>query len=196
MIEYIKLTRQSYDKDVKLWAAVCENFNLERPYLKFLEYLHKKDLVLDVGCGIGSDPYYFLTQGLKVIGIDFSGRMLREARKMAPQGDFIEMDMRRLGLGDSIFDGLWAYASLCHIPKKEIGKVLHNFYRILKPNGIIYANFIEGKGEIIINNVLYTYFEKSKLKLLFEEKNFKILNSYIEKGQLFDWIHLFAEVIK
>ena len=44
------------------------------------------------------------------------------------------------------FDGIWANASLLHIPAEELKAVFPNFIRGLKPNGYWFMSFKYGKG--------------------------------------------------
>ena len=58
---------------------------------------------------------------------------------------FEEMDF------DSVFDGIWACASLLHVPEKELSDILTKIARALKDSGILYMSFklgdFEGFGE-------------------------------------------------
>ncbi len=45
------------------------------------------------------------------------------------------------------FDGIWACASLLHVPKDELPQVFEKLERALKPGGALYASFKLGRGE-------------------------------------------------
>ncbi len=45
------------------------------------------------------------------------------------------------------FDGIWACASLLHVPMVELPEVLRRLGRALKPDGVLYASFKYGAGE-------------------------------------------------
>ena len=47
----------------------------------------------------------------------------------------------------SMFDGIWACASLLHIPSYELVDVLNRCYKALKDNGIMYCSFKYGDYE-------------------------------------------------
>jgi SAM-dependent methyltransferase len=55
-------------------------------------------------------------------------------------------DMRVFDLGLMRFDGIWAIASLLHIPRKEILKVLKKLYDVLRPKGILVTSMKSGDG--------------------------------------------------
>ena len=58
------------------------------------------------------------------------------------QQDFLELD-----LPDCHFDGIFANASLFHVPKKELPRVLNDLYSSLKPNGILLSSNPRGNNE-------------------------------------------------
>ena len=107
----------------------------QKEFLTF-QSLIKGRRVIDVGCGAGRDAILFYNNGFDYTGIDASAPMLAEARKRLPQGNFMLKDFYNLDFPTSSFDGFWASASLLHVPKKEVGQVLKELQRILKPQGV------------------------------------------------------------
>jgi SAM-dependent methyltransferase len=45
------------------------------------------------------------------------------------------------------FDGIWACASLLHVPLAELPDALQRLARALRPGGLLYASFKYGRGE-------------------------------------------------
>ncbi len=135
--DYCKKTRQS---KVLEW---------EQSYIKkLLSFISNSDpLILDVGCGDGRHSILIDRNGGRAIGIDLSKNMLKEARSLYPDGDFHEMDMRRLSFDDNFFDGIWSSGSIYHVTKSEAGKVIREFRRVLKIDGVVTVNFKLGSGE-------------------------------------------------
>lgn len=101
--------------------------------------------ILDVGCGPGHYSSYFIDRGYRVEAIDTSSEMLRLARERDPRILARMLDMSRLDYPENEFDGLWVCASLPHIPRQAVGKVLQGFRRILKPDGCMLVNAIIGQ---------------------------------------------------
>lgn len=93
----------------------------ERGWLDlFVEAMpHPAGSVLDLGCG-GGDPVaaYLAQRGLEVTGIDTSSAMLEIARASLPSAEWIEADMRNLGLGHR-FGGIIAWDSFFHLAPND-----------------------------------------------------------------------------
>ena len=127
--------------------------------------------------------------------------MINEAKTRVPNGDFKKMDMRNLKFKENTFDALWACASLLHISRKELPKVLQNINKIIKPNGILFIALKEGEGSKIIREQkykdlprLFVYYNKSEIEKLINENGFSIIKSEIEKGtEKTNWINILCK---
>ena len=105
---------------------------------KFVSLLKSGNLVLDVGCGAGVKSEYLINKGLKVVGIDFSEKMIEIAKQRMPDNKFLAVDILEPIKIKEQFDGIFAQAVLLHIPKKDIKRVISNLVSILKPKGYLY----------------------------------------------------------
>jgi hypothetical protein len=56
----------------------------------------------------------------------------------------------------SEFDGIWACASLLHVPRMELTEILGRFVRALRPDGALYASFRHGTRERIVDGRQFT----------------------------------------
>ena len=116
----------------------------------FIKKLPAGAQVLDVGCGSGVKSKYLAAHGLNVVGIDISDKLLEIARREMPNGDYRELSMIDLDDMPETFDGIFAQASLLHIPKKDAGDVVKKMARRLVPDGLLCINVKEtreGKPE-------------------------------------------------
>jgi SAM-dependent methyltransferase len=105
---------------------------------RFAGLLPVPSLVLDAGCGPGRDMARFASLGHVVRGIDANPAFVAMAAVHAPT---VLGDLRGLGTTypDGIFDGVWACASLVHLPRPEACGVLAQIAALLRPVGRFYA---------------------------------------------------------
>ncbi|OGD83816.1 hypothetical protein A2165_03095 [Candidatus Curtissbacteria bacterium RBG_13_40_7] len=165
--------------------------------------------VLDLGCGSGIQSKQLFQKGLEVIGLDLSPEMIREAEKNVPKAKFIVGDMTKMAFPKESFDGVFAQASLLHIPKELIPKVLRLVHRILKKNCILYIAVKEGVGEReIIEERLdrrikrfFSFFTKNEIIFLLKKMKFEILETkrFRSKSSVgickTVWINVFARKV-
>lgn len=95
--------------------------------------------ILDLGCGPGRDLKTFTQLGHKAIGLDGSARFAEMARAYSGcevwQQDFLHLD-----LPSASFDGIFANASLFHVPSAELPGVLSRLFDTLKPGGVLFSS--------------------------------------------------------
>jgi ubiquinone/menaquinone biosynthesis C-methylase UbiE len=137
-MEKEEIVRKGYDRLAEKYQAIRHAFNSERELGEFAGLLPKKAKVLDVGCGDGVPVAKFLVKrGFDVTGIDFSKNMLKLARKNVPKAKFVLKDMTKLDFKTGSFDGLTAFYSIIHVPRKKHFLMFQSFHRTLKPKGIM-----------------------------------------------------------
>jgi SAM-dependent methyltransferase len=96
-------------------------------------------VILDFGCGPGRDLKTFSDLGHVAIGLDGAERFAQMAR--ADTGcEIWQQDFLKLDLPADHFDGIFANASLFHVPSREIPRVLRQLHRALKPDGILFCS--------------------------------------------------------
>ena len=153
-----------YEKNAEAYAALTVTADMSRAYEKFLAYLPHGAKVLDAGCGSGRDSLFFMRQGYRVTMLDASAAMCRCAEKLTGQKalhkTFAEINF------DKQFDGIWANASLLHVPEQELEKVLKILHRALKDDGVLYASWKYGEAERRDGERFYCDMTEEKLKKL------------------------------
>jgi SAM-dependent methyltransferase len=102
--------------------------------------------ILDFGCGPGRDLATFSRLGHRAIGIDGAARFASMAR--ADTGCLVwHQDFLALDLPAHHFDGVFANASLFHVPSQELPRVLRELHATLKPGGVLFASNPRGANE-------------------------------------------------
>jgi SAM-dependent methyltransferase len=115
--------------------------------------------ILDFGCGPGRDLKAFSELGHFAIGLEGAVQFARMARAYSGcevwQQDFLALD-----LPEGRFDGIFANASLFHVPSRELPRVLLQLRTSLKPRGILFCSNPHGNDEEGWDNGRYNVFHK------------------------------------
>ncbi len=113
--------------------------------------------ILDMGCGPGRDLITLAALGHQPIGLDGAAAFADMARVNSGcpvwHQDFLALD-----LPSNYFDGIFANASLQHIPKTELPRVLRDLHGTLKPRGVLFASIPHGNDEEGGNDARYSCF--------------------------------------
>ena len=102
--------------------------------------------ILDFGCGPGRDLQTLTKLGHVATGLEGSQQAAQIARTKSAC-EVLVQDFFNLTLPESSFDGIFANASLFHIPNNLLPKVLGNLWACLKPNGILFSSNPRGNNE-------------------------------------------------
>lgn len=102
--------------------------------------------ILDFGCGPGRDLATFRALGHEAIGLDGSPRFAAMAREFSGC-EVWEQDFLSLRLPASHFDGIFANASLFHVPREALPRVLGELHAALKPQGVLFSSNPRGHDE-------------------------------------------------
>jgi len=102
--------------------------------------------ILDFGCGPGRDLKTFKDLGHTAIGLDGSARFAEMARRISGC-EVWHQDFLKLQLPTANFDGIFANASLFHVPSQELPRVLKELYATLKPNGVLFSSNPRGDNQ-------------------------------------------------
>ncbi len=106
--------------------------------------------VLVPGCGRGFEVQLLTKLGANVVGVDFSGLALAEARSLALRAlgnkaggiEWVGADVRKLPLAwTGRFDWVVEHTCFCAIAPKDRGVYLSEMHRVLKPSGQLLGLF-------------------------------------------------------
>ena len=147
-------TLDYYQRNAKNFFSQTINVDMQNVYQPFLEYLPKTQLsnqqkILDVGCGSGRDSVFFANQGFEVVAIDGSQHVIDLAKQTDTRIDWQCLRFHEIAKQSwqNQFTGIWACASLLHVPFEELPQILNDLIGCLKPNGVLYASFKYGNSE-------------------------------------------------
>ena len=112
---------------------------------RFLKYLKPGATVLDFGCGSGRDAKCFAERGYKVTATDGCAELVAMASEYS---GLLVKQLLFSELADvETYDGIWACASILHLPKLELIDVLQKISVALKQDGYLYTSFKYGDFE-------------------------------------------------
>jgi SAM-dependent methyltransferase len=95
--------------------------------------------ILDFGCGPGRDLLFFRSLGHTAVGLDGSARFVEMAREDTGC-EVLHQDFLRLDLPAGRFNGIFANASLFHVPSRALPRVLRALRDALSPRGALFCS--------------------------------------------------------
>jgi SAM-dependent methyltransferase len=101
--------------------------------------------ILDFGCGPGRDLAAFQALGHIAIGLEGAMPFVTMARSTGCevwQQDFLNPD-----LPTARFDGVFANASLFHVPSEFLPRVLRQLHHTLRPDGVLFSSNPRGENQ-------------------------------------------------
>ena len=112
---------------------------------RFAQKLKSGARVLDLGCGSGRDTRAFLEMGFQVTAADGSEELCRIA------SEYTGIPVRKMLFHElnetDVYDGIWACASILHVPGSSLPDILDRMNKALKCSGVIYVSFKYGTFE-------------------------------------------------
>jgi SAM-dependent methyltransferase len=102
--------------------------------------------ILDLGCGPGRDLVAFQAMGHEVTGLDATPSFVEMAKQSAGCTVW-EQSFLSLDLPSNYFDGIFANASLIHVPRADMLRVLKNLHNALCDRGILVMSMVRGNYE-------------------------------------------------
>jgi len=110
--------------------------------------------ILDFGCGPGRDLKAFRALGHTAVGLEGAERFAEMARAYSGC-EVWQQDFLALALPDQQFDGVFANASLFHVPRQALPAVLRQLHATLKPRGVLFSSNPRGNNEEGFNGERY-----------------------------------------
>jgi SAM-dependent methyltransferase len=147
--EHLARTRATYDRVADEYAAHIADELAGKPLDRvllacFVEMVDGLGMVADIGCGPGHVAEYLHGLGARVVGIDLSAEMVAVARKRAPHIPFEVGSMLALDASDAAWGGIVAFYSIIHLPPDARPQALAEFFRALRPGGLLLLAFHMG----------------------------------------------------
>lgn len=146
--ELTRVTIRHYDQSAASFQEGTRDHDVSQNVNALLERIEGPApwTILDLGCGPGRDLATFRALGHEAIGLDAAPRFVEMAR--ATTGcEVLLQDFLALELPAGRFHGIFANASLFHVPSQELPRVLGELHAALRPRGVLFSSNPRGHGE-------------------------------------------------
>ncbi|MFC6475972.1 class I SAM-dependent methyltransferase [Pseudomonas asuensis] len=180
------LTLVDYDQTAERFREGTRDHDVSQNIEALLRHLEGEapQRILDFGCGPGRDLKTFTQLGHSPVGIDGSAEFVAMAR--ADSGcevwhqNFLALD---LPLGH--FDGVFANATLFHVPFSELPRILKALHTTLKPRGVLFSSNPRGDNREGWNGRRYgAYHDFESWKRYLTDAGFAELEHYYRPAGL------------
>jgi SAM-dependent methyltransferase len=155
-----------YDDNSEQFFAQTVDADMTEARKRFLRYIQPGGRILDAGCGSGRDTKAFAALGYRVEAFDGSAEMVRMASRHTGQ------PVRQLTFQQMCwtheFDGIWASASLLHVPRDELREIFVKLRQALKRGAVLYVSFKHGAAQREKDGRHFTDMTEDTLRYAFE----------------------------
>jgi SAM-dependent methyltransferase len=203
--EAVIATRAAYEQGAAAWAGRRSDRSSAQARLHGFAALVRETepggRVLDLGCGPGFDSRDLSANGLAVVGLDVTRAMLALSTDRPDRGrGLVQGDSRFLPFSAGTFAGIWASASMLHLPKSQVGQALAEVTRVLRSGGIFYSAMKEGAedgfdggspGGAVTGSRYFAHYGREEWTGLVESAGFRVLEQEIDPDSrpgFPDWI--------
>lgn len=194
-------TLKYYESNYSALLNRYESADVSEVQKLLLQTFHKNATLLEIGCGSGRDASFMVKQEYDVIAIDGSANMIEEAKKIHPElsKKLFHKTLPNNLKFDNEFDGVYSIATLMHLSKEDITKIILQIYTLLKENGKFLISVSLFRDDVNVDG----YDEKGRFFLLlsmdewitlFQDIGFKVLHTKKNKDGLnrggIEWLTL------
>ena len=132
-----------YDQHADAFVERTAHLSMEHVYEPFLALVPRGGRILDAGCGSGRDAAEFAKRGYRMTAFDGSPQM---AERAAARTGFEVLTMTFEAVDwQGEFDGVWASASLLHLPAESLRSAVSRLVQALRPDGVLFVSMKEGE---------------------------------------------------
>ena len=134
--------------------------------------------ILDFGCGPGRDLATFKALGHSPVGLEGSPRFCEMARSFSGC-EVLHQNFLQLDLPAHEFDGVFANATIFHVPGQELPRVLAELWTALRGGGVFFSSNPRGDNIEGWNGDRYSsYHDLTRWRRFMQDAGFLELNHY------------------
>lgn len=181
-----RLTLRHYQDSAEAFRAGTRDHDVSQNIAALLRHIQGTApfVLLDFGCGPGRDLCALKGMGHEPVGLDGCADFVAMARE-ASGCEVWQQDFLALDLPAERFDGIYANASLFHVPRSELPRVLRQLHAALKPGGVLFSSNPRGENQEGWNGGRYgSYHDLQNWTRLLEDAGFRELEHYYRPAGL------------
>ena len=177
-----KQSSSYYDQKAQDFFDSTFDVSMDSLYQPFLARLEPGALIIDAGCGSGRDALAFTRRGYRVLAFDVSVELVTLARQQTG------LDIRQCSFLDfqtapESVQGIWACASLLHLPYQQIPTVFKHLSGFLVSEGIFYCSFKYGIDDVQRDGRYFTNLDEARLQMVVERTDLRIDQLWVSADQ-------------
>ena len=173
------ITVGHYENNASSFWYGTKDHDVTQNYASFLSQFPEGSAldILDFGCGPGRDMRYFQSLGHRPVGLDGSEAFcdMAQTNSGCP---VLHQQFLSLDVPDEAFDGVFANASLFHIPSQELPRILRALHSTLRTNGILFSSNPRGNSEGWSGQRYGHFIELEESQANLEAAGFEVLEHY------------------
>lgn len=183
MSDETSTTINDYNSLAQHYAACLGRAPLDDEIDRLVAMLPAAAWIADIGAGPGRYTLALAQRGLNVIALDLSSGLLRAGVAMGVTRSVLA-DMRWLPFADGALDGVWACASLLHLPEAIMPHALAELRRSVRTGGTAYLSVKLGQGTEWKPSPgggrrFFTYYQPDALDILLENAGWQVVEGHI-----------------
>lgn len=191
------MTLDYYNQHGEPFVQRTRHIDMRDLYKPFLQHLSENAYVLDAGCGSGRDSRYFIEQGYRVLAIDGSETLVAMASDYIGQPVSL-MRFDQLDIHET-FDGIWACASLLHLPRADLPDIFARFIAALKVNGVWHLSFQWGTSERQASGRHFTDFDADTFQAFIQAfpqmKMIHLMKTHDKQNHEIGWLNVVLQKV-
>ncbi|QKM63710.1 class I SAM-dependent methyltransferase [Polynucleobacter antarcticus] len=179
-------TIEHYNKNAEDYREGTRTHDVSQNINALLSYIEGNTpfTLLDFGCGPGRDLKTLAGLGHIAVGLEGAAQVAEMAR-IDTGCEVWHQNFLNLELPNAFFDGVYANASLFHIPSQKLTQVLQEINQTLKPRGVLFASNPHGHNEESIGSGRYgAYYDIETWRTLVIAAGFVELTHYYRPAHL------------
>lgn len=175
------MTLQFYENNAEQFAQDTLSVDMSELYERFLGRLAPSSRILDAGCGAGRDTAAFLRFGYQVEAFDASAKLVEIAQRVT--GIAVQHSTFLNFSSTEPFAGIWACASLLHVPASSMSATLQHLAGLLQPQSVVYVSFKYGADDVERNGRHFTNCTEQRLQDFLAGTGLSIVETWLTADQ-------------